>query len=136
MTYQIVPFDSDAVCLMREGLPSEDGLCAQIAFGAWEIDDEVARIQVLIIGRIYQDVCEWGCRVTYVSALARTVDDRTDETVDGFRAVTGLSSVHGRLVRLIVDYQYRALCQELRPSPNNQFFRALRRAPFFLTTAT
>ena len=67
-------------------LAAEDRLGSDVELGSREVDDEVARVEVLVVLRVDQHVRERRRGVADVGRLRGPVDDVADQPVDASSA--------------------------------------------------
>lgn len=92
--------------LSIDGMPTEQRLGPLVGLATLQAQDEVARIEVLMVARIGQQIREGSGRIAHVADLGKARDHVPDQRVD-------LARRQGRLVRFVADDQGRTVAQLL-----------------------
>src|SRR5262249_28783663 len=89
--------------------PSEDLLRPEVVGRGGEVGDEVARIEILIVARVDQEIgerCRRVCDITNLRLGQYPTDERINPGNPGL-----LPDVDGGLVRFVINEQDRAVSQ-------------------------
>jgi hypothetical protein len=65
-----------------QGLAAKNGFRTDVWKRAREVDNEVPRVEILVIAWVDENIREGGCGVSDVGGFRNLVDDLADKTVD------------------------------------------------------